>query len=85
MQVYFTIGDPRGPDDDGVEFTDLEGAFRAAGRAVLRLASEVLDDSGAVRLNVYTDEGLVGYVTAALTTTRGAPRLARSNGPFRPT
>jgi hypothetical protein len=67
MRIYFTIGEPTGPDDDGVDFLDLDEAFRAAASSVLRLASEMLDNSGKVRLNVYTDEGLAGFVMSSLT------------------
>jgi hypothetical protein len=66
MRIYFTIGEPMGPDDNGVDFEDLEQAFRVAGSSVLRLASEMLYDSGDVRLNVYTDEGLAGFVMSSL-------------------
>ena len=66
MRIYFTIGEPTGPDDDGVDFLDLDDAFRAAASSVLRLASEKLDDSGDVRLNVYTDEGFAGFVMSSL-------------------
>jgi hypothetical protein len=69
MQVYFTIGEPTGPDDEGVDCPDIDQAFREAQRTVLLLAAQNPGD-GMVRLNVYTNGRLAGSAVASLKTTR---------------
>jgi len=69
MRFYFT--QPGGPpDEDGVEFADVNSALEEAARTALLMVREQPKLTDALTLNVASTEGLVGSVTVKVAVTR---------------